>query len=54
MNYKATQCEGPCGMRFARMALQPFRSGLWCEFCVEAEEPKRDTWPSPAPTEVNP
>jgi hypothetical protein len=46
-----------CGMRFQRSALRPINGLRWCAFCVEEntnEAPKRDTWPSPAPTEVNP
>jgi hypothetical protein len=47
-----------CGMAFERSKLVKIAGKLRCDFCdVEAlatEEPKRDTWPSPAPTEVTP
>jgi hypothetical protein len=52
------QCD-KCGMLFDWTVLHPVNNGRWCGFCVNesmatSEEPQRDTWPSPAPTEVTP
>jgi hypothetical protein len=51
------ECD-KCGMRFERSALEAVRGELWCTFCVwesdHTEPPQRDTWPSPAPTDVTP
>jgi hypothetical protein len=48
------QCN-KCGIVFEYFALFPFKDESLCKFCLfeaEAAEPKRDTWPSPAPVEI--